>query len=107
VPNLHTDVEGIEYHFGLTPLHVPRLINNSNSIITSTIDFNLPSPHVHPMFYVLIYSSIGLGTALFVVISNLVQLTGALKASRSLFKELLDNVVYATVRFHDTTPAGT
>jgi hypothetical protein len=58
------------------------------------------------MFYVLIYSAIGLGTAATGIIGSLVQLTGALRASRSLFRELLDGVVYATVRFHDTTPAG-
>lgn len=58
------------------------------------------------MFYVGIYSAIGVGTAIVQVTSNTVQFTGAIRASRILFQRLLNAVVMATVRFHDTTPAG-
>ncbi|KAG6881440.1 hypothetical protein C0995_001885, partial [Termitomyces sp. Mi166 len=34
------------------------------------------------------------------------QYTGALRASRILFRRLLETVVRATFRFHDTTPQG-
>lgn len=94
LPAAHTDIEGFQDISGLTSLHIPRL-TTIDSISTSTVSLDLPSPHGHRMLYVLVYSAI-----------NLVQLTGALRASRRLLKELLHNVVYAAVRFHDTTPAG-
>ncbi|KIY74057.1 hypothetical protein CYLTODRAFT_385456 [Cylindrobasidium torrendii FP15055 ss-10] len=68
--------------------------------------FNLPDAHEHPLFYVGIYASIGLCTTLISVSSAAAQYTGALKASRTLFKQLLTSVVRATFRFHDTTPQG-
>ncbi|KAJ7108139.1 multidrug resistance-associated ABC transporter [Mycena epipterygia] len=67
---------------------------------------NWPSAATHPLFYVGIYAAIGLSTALVTVISSLAQLTGGLRASRTLFKALLVSVVRATFRFHDTTPQG-
>ncbi|KAF8696577.1 hypothetical protein AX14_001503 [Amanita brunnescens Koide BX004] len=60
----------------------------------------------HPMFYVGIYTAIGLPGALVSVFSVTAQYTGALRASRVLFKQLLATAVRATFRFHDTTPQG-
>ncbi|KAJ6491631.1 hypothetical protein C8R47DRAFT_1214434 [Mycena vitilis] len=65
-----------------------------------------PSAVERPLFYVGVYAAIGLITALVSVSSSLAQLTGALWASRTLFKALLETVVRATFRFHDTTPQG-
>ncbi|KAH7904532.1 P-loop containing nucleoside triphosphate hydrolase protein, partial [Hygrophoropsis aurantiaca] len=56
---------------------------------------SLPSAYEHPLFYVAVYGCIGLATALY---------TGALKASRSIFRSLLVGVVRATMRWHDVTP---
>ena len=105
LPNAYADSEGYEHQFGLAALQ-PNHMFKSNFVAATMTSIELPSPYVHPIFYVLVYSAIGLGVALISVAGNLVQLTGALRASRKLFKELLDNVVYATFRFHDTTPAG-
>jgi hypothetical protein len=66
----------------------------------------LPSVHRHPLFYVGVYTGIGLATMLISVAMNAAQLSGALRASRTLFSRLLDSVMFATIRFHDTTPAG-
>jgi ABC-type multidrug transport system fused ATPase/permease subunit len=67
---------------------------------------SLPSAREHPLFYVGVYAAIGLSTALVSVLSTATQYTGALRASRILFKRLLASVVRATMRWHDTTPAG-
>ncbi|KAJ6610650.1 hypothetical protein B0H10DRAFT_2224811 [Mycena sp. CBHHK59/15] len=59
-----------------------------------------------PLFYVGVYAGIGLATAFVSFCSVAAQYTGALRASRTLFKQLLVSVVRATFRFHDTTPLG-
>ncbi|KAH7927022.1 P-loop containing nucleoside triphosphate hydrolase protein [Leucogyrophana mollusca] len=65
-----------------------------------------PNAYEHPLFYVAVYGAIGLTTALVSVTSTFVQYTGALRASRSMFKTLLEGVVRATMRWHDVTPQG-
>ncbi|KAJ7057949.1 hypothetical protein C8F01DRAFT_1210797 [Mycena amicta] len=60
----------------------------------------------HPLFYVGIYAAIGFTSAFITICSSVAQITGALRASRLLFKSLLVTVVRATFRFHDTTPQG-
>ncbi|KIK63814.1 hypothetical protein GYMLUDRAFT_40900 [Collybiopsis luxurians FD-317 M1] len=67
---------------------------------------NRPSARENPLFYVGVYAAIGLLNAFVSVIASAVQYTGALRASRILFKQLLETVVRATFRFHDTTPQG-
>ncbi|KAF8812935.1 multidrug resistance-associated ABC transporter [Phlegmacium glaucopus] len=69
-------------------------------------DIDWPSALQHPLFYIGIYASIGLVNALCSVLSVTAQYTGALRASRILFRQLLVTVVRATFRFHDTTPQG-
>ncbi|KAJ7108212.1 multidrug resistance-associated ABC transporter [Mycena epipterygia] len=76
------------------------------SSATGFSSINWPSAATHPLFYVGIYATIGLTNALLTVCSSFAQLTGALRASRILFKALLVSVVRATFRFHDTTPQG-
>jgi ABC-type multidrug transport system fused ATPase/permease subunit len=73
---------------------------------TSFLGINWPSAIKHPLFYVGIYSAIGLANALVSVSSIVAQYTGALRASRILFKQLLVTIVRATFRFHDTKPQG-
>ena len=46
----------------------------------------LPNASEHPFFYLGIYASIGLASALVSVLSVIAQYTGALRASRILFK---------------------
>uniref|UniRef100_A0A8H7XII1 Multidrug resistance-associated ABC transporter n=1 Tax=Psilocybe cubensis TaxID=181762 RepID=A0A8H7XII1_PSICU len=65
-----------------------------------------PNASEHPLFYIGIYAGIGMATALASITSVMIQYTGALRASRILFKQLLVTVVRATFRFHDTTPQG-
>ncbi|RDB18199.1 ATP-dependent bile acid permease [Hypsizygus marmoreus] len=67
---------------------------------------NWPDAIQHPLFYIGIYAAIGLINAVTSVSSTAAQYTGALRASRILFKQLLVTVVRATFRFHDTTPQG-
>ncbi|KAJ3788774.1 hypothetical protein GGU10DRAFT_384717 [Lentinula aff. detonsa] len=79
---------------------------SSPPMFTTRATFNFPNAHEHPMFYVGVYAGIGVLNALVSVIATAVQYTGALRASRILFKQLLVTVVRATFRFHDTTPQG-
>jgi hypothetical protein len=65
-----------------------------------------PSAQDHPFFYIAIYAVIGLGAAFVNVTSFVVQFTGALRASKVLFRKLLATVVRATMRWHDVTPQG-
>ena len=58
------------------------------------------------MFYVGIFAAISFGTAAVSVAAVLVKYTGSLRASRILFERLLDQVVHATMRWHDITPQG-
>ena len=71
-----------------------------------TTEIHWPPAQEHPLFYVGIYALITLGSAFVTVASAGVQFTGALRASRVLFKQLLVSVVRATMRWHDTTPQG-
>ncbi|KAJ7784816.1 hypothetical protein B0H14DRAFT_2630628 [Mycena olivaceomarginata] len=53
-----------------------------------------------------VYVAIELTTVFVSLCSAAAQYTGALWASRKLFRQLLVSVVRATFRFHDTTPLG-
>ncbi|KAF7314389.1 ABC bile acid [Mycena kentingensis (nom. inval.)] len=65
-----------------------------------------PNAHEHPLFYVGVYAAICLATVAVNLSAVAAQYTGALRASRILFRQLLVAVVRATFRFHDTTPVG-
>ncbi|KAJ7222262.1 hypothetical protein GGX14DRAFT_694507 [Mycena pura] len=73
---------------------------------TGFLNIQWPSAAERPLFYVGIYAAIGFATAFVSLSSSVAQITGALRASRKLFKSLLVTVVRATFRFHDTTPQG-
>ncbi|KAF8838558.1 P-loop containing nucleoside triphosphate hydrolase protein [Paxillus ammoniavirescens] len=66
----------------------------------------LPDANEHPLLYVAVWGIIGLVFIVVSVLSASVQYSGALRASRSLFHRLLQNVVHATIRWHDITPQG-
>lgn len=54
---------------------------------------NWPSAYEHPLFYVGVYAAIGLANVIVGVSSTIAQYTGALRASRRLFRQLLVTVV--------------
>ncbi|KAF8836435.1 P-loop containing nucleoside triphosphate hydrolase protein [Paxillus ammoniavirescens] len=93
---------------GFLPSHDTQHYSNPYYYVQSQASgwFNLPDANEHPLFYVSIYGAIGLATALVSILSTTVQYTGALKASRSIFRRLLEGVVRATMRWHDVTPQG-
>lgn len=67
--------------------HHHQHINIFQSMPSATSIFgNWPSAVEHPLFYVGIYAAIGFSIALSKVLSVTVQFTGALRASRILFK---------------------
>ena len=71
-----------------------------------TQDFELPPADKHPMFYVAVFAAIGISGGLILLLTLIVQYVAALKASKKMFKQLLDTVVHATMRWFDTTPQG-
>ncbi|KAF9259759.1 hypothetical protein L218DRAFT_873993 [Marasmius fiardii PR-910] len=103
-----------QHHLYQVPLYDAHAasINASKAISTNSgshrgwLGINWPNAHDHPLFYVGIYAAIGLGSVLLNVFTVIAQYTGALRASRVLFKQLLEKIVRATFRFHDTTPQG-
>lgn len=68
--------------------------------------FEWPRAQERPFFYIGVYAAITLGAATVNIIAAAAQYTGALRASRVLFKRLLVTVVRATMRWHDVTPQG-
>ncbi|KAJ7715183.1 hypothetical protein B0H16DRAFT_1678542 [Mycena metata] len=66
----------------------------------------LPNASSRPFFYIGIYAAIAIFGIVLQLSSLALQYTGALRASRILFRRLLASVVRATFRFHDTTPQG-
>ena len=84
-----------------SPQHF-QIIFSPRRLITST----WPDVNEHPLFYVAIYSLIGLIGGVASLSSAAAQYTGALRASRRMFNQLLVGVVHATMRWHDTTPQG-
>ena len=90
----------------LGPHHLSHAVHSMQAASMPHTLFSLPSAQTNPLFYISIYAVIGLGTALVYVLSVVTQYTGALRASRVLFKRLLETVVRATMRWHDTTPQG-
>lgn len=66
----------------------------------------LPSANEHPLLYVGIYASITVFGMLISITNMVVQINGGLRASRILLQELLVAVIRATMRWHDSTPAG-
>lgn len=102
----HGELEGLSQH-PMSTLHFSSALKSA-SPQTHIQDFRsrLPSAVEHPLFYVGIYAAIGFGAAFINVAASGIQFTGALRASRYLFRDLLSAVMLATVRFHDTTPAG-
>ncbi|KAJ6577612.1 multidrug resistance-associated ABC transporter [Mycena capillaripes] len=81
-------------------------VESTFKMSSGLFNINWPNAVEHPLFYVGVYAAIGLTTAFVGLCSVAAQYTGALRASRVLFKQLLVSVVRATFRFHDTTPLG-
>ncbi|EKM52518.1 uncharacterized protein PHACADRAFT_211766 [Phanerochaete carnosa HHB-10118-sp] len=82
----------LHYHYGAATMRLP------------TIHWRRAQDH--PFFYIGIYAAISLGAALVNITGVITQYTGALRASRLLFRRLLTAVVRATMRWHDVTPQG-
>ncbi|KAJ6599295.1 hypothetical protein DFH09DRAFT_1130673 [Mycena vulgaris] len=76
------------------------------SAIPRAPSFGFPAAQDQPMFYVAIYALIGLGTNLVNVSLVGLHFYGGLRASRLLFRNLLNKLVYSTFRWFDTTPKG-
>lgn len=87
----------------ITPHH---FVNHPPQFSTVGIRDRLPPAQENPFFYVIVYALIGLTTVVVSVCSVATQYTGALRASKNLFKRLLVSVVHATMRWQDVTPAG-
>ena len=80
--------------------------NHPHGFNVTGIRDNFPPAREKPLFYVGVYALIGLASVLVSLCSVATQYTGALRASRLLFKQLLVTVVRATMRWHDVTPTG-
>ncbi|KAI8052828.1 P-loop containing nucleoside triphosphate hydrolase protein [Syncephalis plumigaleata] len=57
-------------------------------------------------YYLVIYVGFGVLVIVISCIRNIILYRGSLKASKTLFKRLLDCILFARIRFFDTTPIG-
>jgi hypothetical protein len=65
----------------------PHVVHSQGTPIAhSVFGVKWPDANEHPLYYVVIYAAIGLSIALSSNLSGMTQYTGALKASRTLFK---------------------
>ena len=67
----------------------------------STTEIEWPPAQEHPFFYIGIYAAISLAAGFVNIAGVITQYTGALRASRKLFRQLLVTVVRATMRWQD------
>ena len=74
------------------------------SLITQ--DSKFPPPGERPMLYVGVFAAIGIGGGLVLLLTPVAQYVAGLRASRRMFKRLLDTVIRATMRWFDTTTQG-
>ncbi|KAJ7660132.1 hypothetical protein DFH06DRAFT_1472233 [Mycena polygramma] len=88
------------------PFNFAQVDSSFVAVRPGLFGINWPSAVEHPLFYVGVYAAIGLTSTFVGLCSAAAQYTGALRASRVLFQQLLVSVVRATFRFHDTTPLG-
>ena len=64
------------------PYHVhPKIVSK-----TGLLGIDWPNANEHPLFYVGIYAAVGAVSVLVSISSSVAQYTGALRASRVLFK---------------------
>ncbi|KAJ7054741.1 hypothetical protein C8F01DRAFT_1221334 [Mycena amicta] len=95
------------YKFPIDAAHSLRFTTcEPHPSTTGSLDIQWPSASEHPLFYVGIYATIGFTSAFISISLSVIQISGALRASRLLFKSLLITVIRATFRFHDITPQG-
>jgi hypothetical protein len=95
-----------EHEVTMDGIHHPLPYKGSFSSIRTMSTSQWPDARDHPFFYVGVYAAIGLTAVLAGNASMMAQYTGALRASRLLFKELLTTVIHATMRWYDVTPHG-
>jgi ABC-type multidrug transport system fused ATPase/permease subunit len=95
-----------------TPLFFNQTSLRWNSVSSISIKVDplpigrFPSAEEHPMFYVAVFACIGLGVVVINIAAQIVLAVGSYRASRRLFKDLLETVMKATMRWFDTTPTG-
>ncbi|KAA1467006.1 P-loop containing nucleoside triphosphate hydrolase protein [Dentipellis sp. KUC8613] len=90
----------------LTSYHLMHAVHSMHSFSAPLFISSLPRAQDQPLFYIGVYAAIGVATGIVRILANITQYTGGLRASRVLFRKLLDSVVRATMRWHDTTPQG-
>lgn len=73
-----------------------------NSWMAAKVDH----PHVNQLRLVLVYMLIGLASILFLLGRSLCTVALGLKASETLFSQLLDSLFHAPMSFYDSTPLG-
>ena len=70
------------------------------------INYSRDGEHDSPVFYISVYAALtGLGLVIETV-RWFIQYSGSIRASRVLYKRLLESVLFADMRFHDTISRG-
>lgn len=86
-----------------TELKTSQFIPSTNFGKTKPARF---TPYHSTFYYLAIYFLIGLLEAVFASIKTIVDFYAGMRASRKIFKKLLNNVLHSRLRFFDSTPIG-
>ena len=70
------------------------------------IEYSRDDEHDSPTFYISVYAALtGLGLVI-ATVRWFIQYNGSIRASRVLHERLLESVLFADIRFHDTVSRG-
>ncbi|KZW03607.1 P-loop containing nucleoside triphosphate hydrolase protein [Exidia glandulosa HHB12029] len=68
--------------------------------------FDFPSANENPLPYIAVYTGIQFIAAIGWLLIQLPDVIGSLRASRIIFKQMLEGIVRSPIRWFDVTPAG-
>ncbi|KAJ8522225.1 hypothetical protein ONZ45_g1124 [Pleurotus djamor] len=93
----------------LFPFHEPHkyTMTSPKSVQKLTDSWSLPNARGYPIFYIGVFTVLGLLNVVAELLERIVTYFAGLRASRRIFNAMLDNVVRATFRFHGLSDSST
>lgn len=83
---------------------IPRIKLNIPGV--TSISRSLESLQVKPNYYLIVYAGLGLAYILICLPRQGILFAGSINASRTIHRQLIDNIVHANFQFFDVTPLG-
>ena len=81
-------------------------LSSSFTTITGIEPYSRNNEHDSPVFYISVYAALtGIGLVV-TTVRWFILYNGSIRASRVLYERLLESVLFADIRFHDTVSRG-